>query len=67
MMTNLNCSSVPFNINRTRVENGTLFITDTDLSYPEDQFEIHDDFALVCSDFQNLNDLWNGLTFFQFR
>ena len=34
----LNCSSVPFEINRTRVENGTLFIAGTDLSYPLSEY-----------------------------
>ncbi|KAL8559221.1 hypothetical protein ACOMHN_040345 [Nucella lapillus] len=53
----LNCPSVPFNISQTRLENGTLFIKDTDLSYPEHQYELHGHFVLVCSDFENLNDL----------
>ncbi|XP_076454398.1 uncharacterized protein LOC143289282 [Babylonia areolata] len=56
MNSTLDCPSVAFDISRTRVENGTLFITDTDLSYPESQYEIHERFALVCSDFENLND-----------
>ena len=62
----LNCSSVPFEINRTRVENGTLFIAGTDLSYPLSKYELHEQFVLVCSDFKNLNALWNSIRFFEF-
>nr|KAG5688690.1 hypothetical protein BaRGS_014401 [Batillaria attramentaria] len=38
----------------------------TDLSYPPSEYEIHERFVLVCSDFKNLNDLWGNFTFFSF-
>lgn len=63
----LNCSAVPYALNRTKVVNGTLHVVGTDLTFEPEAYELREHFALVCSPFRNLNvSRQNGSKFFEF-
>ena len=62
----LSCPKIVYPRNRTRLDNETLVVLDTDLTFSPDRYEFRGEDVLVCSPFENLNEVWSKLDLFDF-